>query len=55
MSNNTMLDSQTKAQILLEAIEDRKGHEPILLDLRGKVNVADFFFEFLDVHRGQCG
>ncbi|WP_309691158.1 ribosome silencing factor [Armatimonas sp.] len=43
MSNNTMLDSQTKAQILLEAIEDRKGHEPILLDLRGKVNVADFF------------
>ncbi|MBB6052325.1 ribosome silencing factor [Armatimonas rosea] len=43
MSNTKTLDSQAKADILLEAIDDRKGHEPVLIDLRDKVNVADFF------------
>ncbi|WP_309715656.1 ribosome silencing factor [Armatimonas sp.] len=41
--SNTNIDSKERAQIILDAIEDRKGHEPVLLDLREKVNVADFF------------
>lgn len=43
MSNTKQMDSQAKADLILEAIEDRKGHEPVLIDLRDKVNVADFF------------
>jgi ribosome-associated protein len=43
MSNTNTMDSQAKVAILLEAIEDRKGHEPVQIDLREKVNVADFF------------
>lgn len=37
------MDSKQKADFLLEAIEDRKGHDPVVIDLREKVNVADFF------------
>lgn len=37
------IDSAAKAQIVLEAVEDRKAVDPVLIDLRDKVNVADFF------------
>ncbi len=39
---NTM-PSEEKAQLLLDTIEDRKAVDPVMLDLRGKVLVADFF------------
>ena len=32
-----------KAHLLLEAVEDRKAVDPVLLDLRGKTLLADFF------------
>lgn len=37
------IDSGARAQLILEAIEDRKAVDPVLIDLRDKVNVADFF------------
>ena len=40
---STIMDSKHKAEFLLDAIEDRKGQNPTLIDLREKVNVADFF------------
>jgi ribosome-associated protein len=37
------MPSDEKAQLLLEAVEDRKAEDPVLLDLRGKTLLADFF------------
>ena len=37
------MPSEEKAQLLLDTIEDRKAVDPVMLDLRGKVLVADFF------------
>jgi ribosome-associated protein len=39
----TVLPSDEKAKILLDAVEDRKAVEPVLLDLRDKSLLADFF------------
>jgi len=37
------MPSDQKAHLLLDAVEDRKAIDPVLLDLRGKTLVADFF------------
>ncbi|MDX1931820.1 MAG: ribosome silencing factor [Capsulimonadales bacterium] len=37
------MPSDEKAQFLFEVVEDRKAIEPVLLDLRGKTLLADFF------------
>jgi ribosome-associated protein len=37
------MPSEEKANLLLEAVEDRKAIDPKLLDLRGKTVLADFF------------
>jgi ribosome-associated protein len=37
------MPSDQKAQFLLDAIEDRKAVDPVLLDLRGKTLLFDFF------------
>lgn len=36
------MDSEQKAQLLLDAVEDRKAVEPTLLDLRGKTLLFDY-------------
>lgn len=43
MPKKNTIESGAKAQLLLDAVEDRKAVEPVLIDLREKVNVADFF------------
>lgn len=35
--------SDAKAQLLLDVVEDRKAVDPVLLDLRGKTLMTDFF------------
>jgi ribosome-associated protein len=37
------LPSDQKASLLLDAVEDRKAVDPVLLDLRGKTLISDFF------------
>ena len=37
------LPSDEKAKMILDAVEDRKAVDPVLLDLRGKSLLADFF------------
>lgn len=37
------IPSDEKAQMILEMVEDRKAEAPLLLDLRGKTVLADFF------------
>jgi ribosome-associated protein len=38
------IDSAKKAELLLEAVEDRQGETPVLIDLREKgVMIADYF------------
>lgn len=39
----TVLPSDEKAKLLLDAVEDRKAVDPVLLDLRDKSLLADFF------------
>lgn len=39
----TQMPSEEKAQFIFEVVEDRKAIEPVLLDLRGKTLLADFF------------
>lgn len=39
----TALPSDEKAKLLLDAVEDRKAVDPVLLDLRDKSLLADFF------------
>src|SRR4051794_20394920 len=37
------MPSEEKAQFILEVVDDRKAIDPVLLDLRGKTLLADFF------------
>lgn len=37
------MESEEKAHFLLDVVEDRKGVDPVLLDLRGKTLLFDFF------------
>jgi len=37
------IPSEEKAQLLFDTVEDRKAVDPLLLDLRGKTLLADFF------------
>lgn len=39
----TEISAEDKAQLLLETVEDRKAEDPILMDLRGKTVLADYF------------
>ena len=39
----TSLPSEEKARLVLDAVEDRKAVDPVLLDLRDKSLLADFF------------
>jgi ribosome-associated protein len=39
----TTLPSEEKARLVLDAVEDRKAVDPVLLDLRDKSLLADFF------------
>ena len=43
MPKKIEMPSDQKAHLLLDAVEDRKAIDPVLLDLRGKTLVADFF------------
>ena len=43
MAKNLEMPSDEKSQILLLAVEDRKAVEPLLLDLRDKTVMTDFF------------
>ncbi len=35
--------SDVKAALILDAVEDRKGVDPVMIDLRGKTLITDFF------------
>ncbi|MBC8102349.1 MAG: ribosome silencing factor, partial [Cytophagales bacterium] len=37
------MPSEEKANLVLDAVEDRKAVDPILLDLRGKTLITDYF------------
>ena len=37
------MNSEEKARFLLDVVEDRKAVDPVLLDLRGKTVMTDFF------------
>lgn len=37
------MPSDTKAALILDAIEDRKAVDPVMIDLRGKTLITDFF------------
>lgn len=37
------MPSDQKAHLILDAVEDRKAVDPVLLDLRGKTLITDFF------------
>ena len=37
------MDSEKKAGLLLDVVEDRQAVDPVLLDLRGKTLMTDFF------------
>lgn len=37
------ISAEEKAQLLLETVEDRKAEDPLLMDLRGKTVLADYF------------
>ena len=39
----TNMPSDEKAQLLLDAVEDRKAVDPVLIDLRNKTLMTDFF------------
>ena len=39
----TVMPADEKAQFLLDVVEDRKAVDPVMLDLRGKTLMADFF------------
>jgi ribosome-associated protein len=39
----TEISAEDKAQLLLETVEDRKAEAPLLMDLRGKTVLADYF------------
>lgn len=43
MPKNVEMPVEEKAQMLLDAVEDRKAVDPVLLDLRGKTVLTDFF------------
>lgn len=43
MAKKHEMPSDEKAQLLLETVEDRLAIDPILLDLRGKTLMTDFF------------
>lgn len=43
MARKIEMPSDEKANLLLEAVEDRKAVDPKLLDLRGKTVLADYF------------
>jgi len=37
------IPSEEKKNLILETIDDRKAENPVVIDLRDKVNIADFF------------
>ena len=43
MPKNIEMPSDEKAKLLLDAVEDRKAVDPVLIDLRDKTLMADFF------------
>ncbi|GAB4460492.1 MAG: hypothetical protein OHK0029_24570 [Armatimonadaceae bacterium] len=43
MAKAIEIPSEEKAQLLLQTVEDRKAESPLLLDLRGKTVLADYF------------
>lgn len=43
MAKKSDMPSDEKAQLLLETVEDRLAIDPVLLDLRGKTLMTDFF------------